>query len=49
MMIQRWVSAAWLDAEHRLRCVRGFSRDMPRRKLALNSQSTLFKPPEIAA
>ena len=47
-MIQRWVSAALLDAERRFRRVRGF-RDMPRLMLALDDHSTHFKQPEIAA
>ena len=34
-MVQRWVSAALLDAERRFRRVRGFS-DMPKLLLALN-------------
>ena len=34
-MVQRWVSAALLDAERRFRRVRGF-RDMPKLLLALN-------------
>ena len=47
-MIQRWVSAALLDAERRFRRVRGFL-DMPRLMLALDDPSTHFKQPEIAA
>ena len=37
-MIQRWVSAALLDAEQRFRRVRGF-RDMPQLLLALGDPS----------
>ena len=47
-MIQRWVSAALLDAERRFRRVRGF-RDMPRLMLALDDPSALLKQPEKAA
>ena len=47
-MIQRWVSAALLDAERRLRRVRGFP-DMPRLMLALDDPSVHRKQPEIAA
>ena len=47
-MIQRWVSAALLDAEQRFRRVRGF-RDMPRLMLALDDPSARFKQPGMAA
>ena len=40
-MIQRWVSAALLDAERRFRRVRGF-RDMPRLMLALDDPSARY-------
>ncbi|HEX03922.1 MAG TPA: hypothetical protein ENH10_02045 [Bacteroidetes bacterium] len=38
VMVQRWVSAALLDAEKRLRRVRGY-RDLPRLAVALNARS----------
>ena len=47
-MIQRWVSAAPLDAEQRFRRVRGF-RDMPQLMPALDDPSALLKQPERAA
>ena len=47
-MIQRWVSAALLDAERRFRRVRGF-RDMHRLMLALNDPSAHLKQPDRAA
>ena len=47
-MIQRWVSAALLDAEQRFRRVRGF-REMPRLMLALDDPSAQSKQPEMAA
>ena len=47
-MIQRWVSAALLDAERCFRRVRGF-RDMPRLMLVLDDPSARFKQPEMAA
>ncbi len=37
-MAQRWVSAALLDAEKRLRRVRGY-RDLPRLVTALDARS----------
>ena len=43
-MIQRWVSAALLDAEQHFRRVRGF-RDMPRLMLALDDPSAQSKQP----
>jgi len=47
-MIQRWVSAALLDAERRFRRVRGF-RDMPRLMNSLENPSTQFNQPQKAA
>ena len=44
-MIQRWVSAALLEAERRFRRVRGF-RDMPRLMSGLDTPSGHFKFPE---
>ena len=47
-MIQRWVSAALLDAERRFRRVRGF-RDMPRLMSVLDTPSGHFKSSRKAA
>jgi len=47
-MIQRWVSAALLDAEQRFRRVRGF-RDMPRLMAALDNPCGHFKSSRKAA
>ena len=47
-MIQRWVSAALLDAERRFRRVRGF-RDMPRLMSGLDTPSGHFKSSRKAA
>ena len=47
-MIQRWVSAALLNAEHRLRRLRGV-RDMVRLILALDNRSDCFHQPHKAA
>ena len=43
-MIQRWASAAFLDAEHRFRRLRGY-RDMSRLILALDNRSESFHQP----
>ena len=47
-MIQRWVSAALLEAERRFRRVRGF-RDMPRLVSVLDNPSGHFKSSRKAA
>ena len=47
-MIQRWVSAALLDAEQRFRRVRGF-RDMSRLMIVLDNPSGHFKSSRKAA
>lgn len=47
-IIQRWASAALLDAEHRFRRVRGF-RDMPGLMLALDNPSAHLKQTDTAA
>ena len=47
-MVQRWVSAALLDAEQRFRRLRGY-RDMPQLLSALNDPASPFHSSDKAA